>query len=90
MLLTIEKLLYKPVSIPTVKGNATAGLAFSYGVHPVDLAQDPHDWRGYAWSLLSELGLACRQVLLVAGPPPQNPEANQRLELMVFDEPAPL
>jgi pyruvate kinase len=69
---------------------AMQGLAFSYGVHPVDLAEDPRDWRGYAWRLLSELGLPCRQVLLVAGPSPQSPEANQRLELMVFDETAPL
>ncbi len=61
------------------------GLAFSYGVHPVDLPEDPDDWRGYAKLLLSELGVPCRQVLLIAGPSPRNPEANQRLELMVFD-----
>jgi pyruvate kinase len=61
------------------------GLAFSYGVHPVDLDEEPDNWRGYAQRLLSELGLPCKQVLLVAGPSPRNPEANQRLELMVFD-----
>jgi len=61
------------------------GLAFSYGVHPVDLEEEPGDWRGYAKRVLSELGLPCKQVLLVAGPSPQNPEANQRLELMVFE-----
>jgi pyruvate kinase len=61
-------------------------LAFSYGVHPVDLEEEPGDWRGYAQRLLSELGLPCKQVLLVAGPSPKNPEANQRLELMVFEE----
>jgi len=44
----------------------------------------------YARQLLPELGLPCRHVLLVAGPSPRNPEANQRLELMVFDETAPL
>jgi len=63
-------------------------LAFSYGVHPVDLKEEPGDWRGYAQGLLSELGLPCKQVLLVAGPSPQNPEANQRLELMVFEKTA--
>ncbi len=68
------------------ESGALQGLAFSYGVHPVDLGEDPHDWRGYARHLLSELGLPCRQVLLVAGPSPQYPEANQRLELMVFDD----
>jgi pyruvate kinase len=64
---------------------AMQGLAFSYGVHPVDLEEEPDNWRGYANRLLSELGLPCKQVLLVAGPSPRNPEANQRLELMVFD-----
>jgi pyruvate kinase len=60
------------------------GLAFSYGVYPVDLVEEPADWRGYSQRLLLELGLPCKQVLLVAGPSPRNPEANQRLELMVF------
>ncbi|MBV8334005.1 MAG: pyruvate kinase, partial [Alphaproteobacteria bacterium] len=60
------------------------GLAFSYGVYPVDLKEEPDDWRSYARRLLSELGLSCKQVLLVTGPSPRNPEANQRLELMVF------
>jgi pyruvate kinase len=63
---------------------AMQGLAFSYGVHPVDLEEEPADWRGYVQGLLLELGLPCKQVLLVAGPSPRNPEANQRLELMVF------
>jgi pyruvate kinase len=63
---------------------AMQGLAFSYGVHAVDLDEEPDDWRGYTRGLLSELGLPCRQVLLVAGPSSRNPEANQRLELMVF------
>ena len=30
------------------EAGAMQGLAFSYGVHPVDLVEDPHDWRGYA------------------------------------------
>ena len=63
---------------------AMQGLAFSYGVHAIDLEEELADWRGYAQHLLSELGLPCKQVLLVAGPSPRNPEANQRLELMVF------
>ena len=63
---------------------AMQGLAFSYGVHAIDLEEEPDDWRGYAQHLLPEFGLPCKQVLLVAGPSPRNPEANQRLELMVF------
>jgi pyruvate kinase len=50
----------------------------------VDLEEEPDDWRSYAQRLLSELGLPCKQMLLVAGPSRRNPEANQRLELMVF------
>jgi pyruvate kinase len=65
---------------------AMQALAFSYGVHPVDLEEEPDAWRGYAEGLLLELGLPCKQVLLVAGPSPRNPQANQRLELMVFEE----
>jgi pyruvate kinase len=65
---------------------AIQGLAFSYGVHPVDLEREPDDWRGYARHLLMELGLPCKHVLLVAGPSARYPETNQRLELMVFDD----
>ena len=63
---------------------AMQGLAFSYGVHPVVLDEEPDDWRAYVRRLLLELGLPCKQVLLVAGPSSRNPEANQRLELIVF------
>ncbi|MBV9645637.1 MAG: pyruvate kinase [Verrucomicrobia bacterium] len=59
-------------------------LAFSYGVYPVDLADEPDDWRGYTERLLLELALPCERVLLVAGPSSRNRAANQRLELMVF------
>ncbi len=62
------------------------GLTFSYGVYPADLKEEPADWRSYARHLLSELGLPCKQVMLMVGPTAQNPEANQRLELMVFDQ----
>jgi pyruvate kinase len=64
--------------------SALQGLAFSYGVHPVDLAEEPVDWREYTRGLLAELGLRCQQVLLVTGPSAWHREANQRLELMVF------
>ena len=58
------------------------GLAFSYGVHPVDLAEDPADWRDFAAQWLPEHGLNAERVLLVAGPSPRNPNASHRLELM--------
>ncbi|MBV9672799.1 MAG: pyruvate kinase [Verrucomicrobia bacterium] len=62
------------------------GLAFSYGVHPMDLQHEPDDWREFTKQLLLKLGLPCNQVLLAAGPSRKNPEANQRLELMVFGD----
>ena len=58
------------------------GLAFSYGVHPVDLAEEPADWRDFAARWLREHGFTADRVLLVAGPSPRNPNANHRLELM--------
>jgi len=58
------------------------GLAFSYGVHPVDLAEDLEDWKEFAQSWLPRLNLDEARVMLVAGPSPRNPNANHRLELM--------
>jgi pyruvate kinase len=58
------------------------GLAFSYGVHPVDLAEEQDDWREFAMRWLGENGIAAERVLLVAGPSPRSPNASQRLELM--------
>jgi len=37
-------------------------------VHPVDLPEEPDDWRGYARELLAGLGLSCEQALLVSEP----------------------
>jgi pyruvate kinase len=58
------------------------GLAFSYGVHPVDLAEEPADWREFVESWLRQNGVAAERVMLVAGPSPRNPNANHRIELM--------
>jgi len=58
------------------------GLALSYGVHPVDLAQEPADWREYASHWLSQHSVFAERVMLVAGPSLQNPTANHRIELM--------
>jgi pyruvate kinase len=58
------------------------GLAFSYAVHPVDLTDDPEDWKEFARHWLSEHGLSADRVLLVAGPSPRNPNASHRIELM--------
>ncbi len=58
------------------------GLAFSYGVHPVDLEEEPLDWREFAASWSGEHGVSAERVMLVAGPSKRNPDANHRIELM--------
>ena len=66
---------------------ACQGLAFSYGVHPVDLAEEPADWREFAARWLPGHGLTADRVLLVAGPSARNPHANHRIELMRISKP---
>ena len=67
------------------------GLAFSYGVHPVELAQEPDDWRGWARAWLREQPLPGNTAMLVAGPSTRNPDANHRIEfLRVGEGPATL
>jgi len=58
------------------------GLAFSYGVHAVDLAEEPERWRDYAEAWLREHGVIGSVAILVAGPSKRNPDANHRLEFM--------
>jgi pyruvate kinase len=61
---------------------ACQSLAFSYGVHPIDLADEPEDWHQWTAHWLCKHGIAAERVMLVAGPSPRNPKANQRIELM--------
>jgi Pyruvate kinase len=58
------------------------GLVFSYGVLPVDLAEEPEDWRDFATRWLHDRGIAANRIMLVAGPSARNPKANHRIELM--------
>jgi len=62
------------------------GLAFSYGVHPVELAQEPDDWRGWARTWLKEQQIAGSFAMLVAGPSTRNPDANHRIEFLRVGE----
>jgi pyruvate kinase len=52
--------------------NALQSLCFSAGVHPVYFEQEPDSWNEAALRLTREAGLACRHVLLVAGPSAHN------------------
>jgi pyruvate kinase len=72
---------------PSGSPAACQRLAFSYGVHPVDLEEEPADWREFAERWLREHGIAAQRILLVAGPSPQNPNANHRIELMKLTPP---
>jgi pyruvate kinase len=58
------------------------GLAFSYGVHPVQLAEDPERWRDFARGWLREHQVPGDIAMLVAGPSERHPEANHRLEFL--------
>jgi pyruvate kinase len=65
------------------------GLAFSYGVHAVPLADDPPHWRDFARTWLRDHELPGKVAMLVAGPSTSNPDANHRIEfLRVADSPA--
>jgi pyruvate kinase len=73
------------VVAPSRDPSVCQGLAFSYGVHPVDLVEGPLDWREFAQHWSREHRVAAKRVLLVAGPSTRNPTANHRIELMRLD-----
>jgi pyruvate kinase len=76
---------FKPpvwIIAPTSDSSACQNLAFSYGVYPINLAEEPDDWREWIECWLRENGMTAEQVMLVAGPSPRNPRANYRIELM--------
>lgn len=58
------------------------GLAFSYGVHPIEMADEPEDWRRFASECLALRGVTGSIAILVAGPSPRLPTANHRLEFL--------
>jgi pyruvate kinase len=67
---------------PSADPAVCQALAFSYGVHPVDMANEPDEWQVYASHWLPEHGISGDRVLLVAGPSVRNPNASHRIELM--------
>src|SRR6266446_3038907 len=76
---------FKPpvwILAPASDPGACQNLAFSYGVHPIDLAEEPDDWRQWVAHWVCENGITAQRVMLVAGPSPRNPKANYRIELM--------
>ena len=63
------------------------GLAFSYGVHAVHMADEPEGWRDFARNWLREHQVPHRLAILVAGPSPRQPDAEYRIEFLRFAEP---
>jgi pyruvate kinase len=81
---------FKPpvwIIAPSSDCAACQNLAFSYGVYPIDLAEEPEDWREWIAYWVRENGIAAERVMLVAGPSPRNPKANYRIELMRLEAP---
>jgi pyruvate kinase len=79
---------FKPpvwIIAPSADSTACQNLAFSYGVYPINLAEEPDDWREWIARWLRENGIIAERVMLVAGPSPRNPKANYRIELMRLD-----
>ena len=64
------------------------GLAFSYGVHPMQLAE-PESWHDFARQWLREHQVPGALAMLVAGPSTRNPDTNHRLEFLRLDERPP-
>ena len=79
---------FKPpvwIIAPSSDCTACQNLAFSYGVYPINLAEEPDDWREWIARWCHENGITAERVMLVAGPSPRNPKANYRIELMRLD-----
>jgi pyruvate kinase len=80
---------YKPVAwviALTADSAVSQGLAFSYGVYPFPLTEEPPDWRGFARDWMREHELSGMLAMLVAGPSPRNPNANHRIEFLRVGE----
>jgi pyruvate kinase len=57
-------------------------LAFSGGVEPVQLFENPRNWSVFARDWLEKHQITGSVALLVAGPSPRNPDANYRIEFL--------
>jgi Pyruvate kinase len=59
---------FKPpvwIIAPSSDCAACQNLAFSYGVYPINLAEEPDDWREWIAGWLRENGMTAEQVMLV-------------------------
>ena len=61
-------------------------LAFSYGVSPVLVAEEPENWRDFAVRWVREQKVPGAVAMLAAGPSDRHPDANYRIEFMPVGE----
>lgn len=73
------------VMSPCANPRTAQDLAFSYAVHAVNVPARSNEWETSTNRWLRKLGVVAKRVFLVAGPSPQNPNANHRLELIRLD-----
>ena len=79
---------FKPpvwIIAPSSDSAACQNLSFSYGVYPINLAEEPDDWREWIAGWLRENEIPADRVMLVAGPSLRNPKGNYRIELIRLD-----
>jgi pyruvate kinase len=62
--------------------NVCQGLAFSYGVHPVRITADPLNWPDFVRQWLHRHQISGSMAMLVAGPSPNHPADDYRLEFI--------
>ncbi len=76
---------FKPsvwVAAPCPDSVACQGLAFSYGVHPIDYTDEPDNWCDFATAWVRKHQLPGNIAMLVAGPSARNPDASHRVEFL--------
>jgi len=66
----------------STKKETCQSLLFSYGVVPRHEPNDPNSWNDYIRRMLEGQNLSGKIVLLTAGPSPEHPDANHRLEVI--------
>ena len=67
------------------EANACQNLAFSYGVQPLFVKEDPKDWTDFSRECLANHQVSGKVAMLAAGPSSRNPDANHRLEFLRLD-----
>jgi len=76
---------FKPsvwIASPSESAATCQGLVFSYGVWPIEVVEEPTEWRDFAKHWLHEQQLPGNIAMLVAGPSQRSPDANHRIEFL--------